>query len=183
MKNKNLIGSIINGLNIINYHITDNRQFFECICICGKIFKARTESIKAGTTKSCGCLRGDLVSKKNSLPNNLGALKLIYRYYEHNASKRKLEFLLSLEEFSKLVFNKCNYCGIEPQLSVLGINTKNRRPKEIYYNGIDRIDNSIGYKINNCVSCCSICNAAKSDLSNVEFHNWIKRLVSFNNGK
>lgn len=181
--NKDLVGTEINGLKITNYAGTGRRQFFDCICICRRLFRARVDSIKAGTTKSCGCLTGDLISRKNRLPDNQGALNLVLRHYTGNAKKRKLKFDLSLDNFRKLVFDKCYYCGIEPRPSTFTTSQENRRDKEICYNGVDRIDNSIGYTISNCVTCCSVCNGAKSDLSFEDFKNWIKRLVSFNNGK
>lgn len=178
--NKSLVGTIVNGLKISNYFSDKGRQFFDCICLCGRTFAARVDSIKAGTTQSCGCLRGDLVSQKNRLPDNLGPFNLVLRIYKKNAQKRNLDFLLSSEEFKRLIFSKCNYCGNEPKLSKFTTSQKNRRDREIAYNGVDRINNDIGYTLDNCVSCCSICNAAKSDMSYEDFINWIKRLVSFN---
>jgi hypothetical protein len=48
------------------------------------------------------------------------------------------------------------------------------------YNGIDRIDSSIGYILSNCRPCCRTCNVAKSDLSETEFWNWLTRIITFN---
>ena len=36
-------------------------------------------------------------------------------------------------------------------------------------NGIDRMNNNIGYEISNVVPCCSVCNKMKSSLSKEEF--------------
>jgi hypothetical protein len=181
--NDKLVGTEINGLKIIKYINNGKRQYFECTCMCGKNFTTRTDGIKIGAVKSCGCITGDLISQKNRLPDNLGSFNLVLRYYKGNAKKRNLEFQLSLEEFRKFIFDKCNYCGSEPTLSTFVSSQKNRRNKEIICNGIDRMDNSIGYMINNCITCCSICNGAKSNLSYEEFQNWIRKLVSVNNGK
>jgi len=179
-KNEKLIGHKINGLEIVSYNKLGRRQYFECLCICGNKFEARTDAIKSGSTKSCGCLTGDLISKKNRLPDNSGAINLVYRIYKHNAVKRSLDFSLSIEDFNKLIFDKCIYCGIEPQSKIFVSSQLNRRDKELSYNGIDRVDNNIGYIMSNCVSCCSICNAAKSDLSIDQFRSWISRLIEFN---
>lgn len=46
----------------------------------------------------------------------------------------------------------------------------------IIYNGIDRQDNSIGYKTENCVPCCKFCNLAKSKFTIKEFQEWINYL-------
>lgn len=45
-------------------------------------------------------------------------------------------------------------------------------------NGIDRVNNNIGYEINNCVPCCFECNAAKNNLTMDEFKDWIIRLYN-----
>lgn len=178
-QNKSLVGTIINGLKIVDYYSNGKRQFFECVCVCGKMFQTRADAIKSGATKSCGCLTGDLVSKKNRLPNNQAIINLVYKIYKDNARKRNLSFELSIGEFKNLIFADCFYCGNSPQLSKFA-GQKNRRDRFLSYNGIDRIDNVAGYFANNCVSCCSICNAAKSDLSFDDFKNWIQRLVKYN---
>ena len=45
------------------------------------------------------------------------------------------------------------------------------------YSGIDRIDSSVGYEPNNVVSCCKICNYAKSNLTKDDFINWAIRVA------
>ena len=43
-------------------------------------------------------------------------------------------------------------------------------------NGIDRIDSSKGYSVDNCVPCCAKCNYAKHDLSIDDFKNHIEKI-------
>lgn len=179
-KNSSLIGTEINGLKLKNYYVGNGRQYFECLCECGYTFQARCEAIKSGATKSCGCKTGDLISSKNRLPDNLGAVNLVLRHYKRNAEKRELKFSLTNDQFKDLIFGHCHYCGSKPTLSKFTSSQSNRRDRELSYNGIDRVDNSMGYEYDNCVSCCHICNVAKSDLSFDEFKSWIKRLVKFN---
>lgn len=179
MRNKKLVGTEINGLKVTNYYSSSGKQFFECFCVCGKLFQARVDAIKAGSTKSCGCLTGNLISQKNRLPNNVAMINLVNRTYKDNAAKRNIEFSLSLDEFKKLISMSCKYCGQEPQQAKFA-GHENRRDRFLTYNGIDRVDNNIGYIFSNCVPCCTICNAAKSDLSFEEFKSWIQRLVSHN---
>ena len=42
---------------------------------------------------------------------------------------------------------------------------------EFVYNGIDRVDNSVGYTIDNCVSCCGMCNFMKRSYNQLDFIN------------
>jgi hypothetical protein len=181
-KNKDLVGNKINNLDVIAIFPSNGRQFFECNCFCGNTFTVRADRLKDGGRQSCGCIKGDIISQKNRLADNKGITNLVLKSYKDNAKKRKLNFELSIEEFNGFIFSNCYYCGQEPQL-VKFTGYKNRRDRFISYNGIDRIDNNKGYILSNCVSCCKICNGAKSDYSFEEFRNWIKRLVSFNNGK
>jgi hypothetical protein len=49
---------------------------------------------------------------------------------------------------------------------------------DFVYNGIDRRENSIGYTLANCVSCCGPCNMMKKVLSYAEFIERCKRIAS-----
>lgn len=69
--------------------------------------------------------------------------------YRGNARTRGLEMQLSKAAFKGLVVRACHYCGI------MGAP----------YNGIDRVDNALGYVEGNCVPCCSICNQWKRAMS------------------
>ena len=65
---------------------------------------------------------------------------------------------------------------------MLNLQLKNPKTGEIrsgipiLYNGIDRIDSSQGYFKDNVGSCCKTCNRAKSNLSLVEFKDWISKV-------
>lgn len=68
-------------------------------------------------------------------------------YYKKRALNCGIPVELSDEQFYKLFDGICEYCG--------------RKPDHTCLNGIDRVDNDLGYTINNCVSCCSLCNDMK----------------------
>lgn len=74
------------------------------------------------------------------------------RYTQHksNCKRRGLINELTLEQFTYLINSDCEYCGN------IG-------------HGIDRVDNSIGYLINNCVPCCTMCNYMKKNYTEEEF--------------
>lgn len=44
---------------------------------------------------------------------------------------------------------------------------------EYVHNGVDRVDNALGYTPDNCVPCCSRCNYAKRAMPRGEFENWL----------
>ena len=45
-------------------------------------------------------------------------------------------------------------------------------------NGIDRLDSSKPYEVDNCVSCCSKCNYMKQDNTEQEFIDQIKKIYN-----
>ncbi|AKI80156.1 hypothetical protein QJ850_gp543 [Acanthamoeba polyphaga mimivirus] len=75
-----------------------------------------------------------------------------YMRYKSVAIEKGLEFTLTKQEFEKLVESNCYYCDCKYKNTI---------------NGIDRIDNNIGYILDNCVTACSMCNNMKNTL-NVE---------------
>ena len=93
--------------------------------------------------------------------------------YRNATKKSNRQFELSKEKFYDLISDNCYYCGSKP-------NSANKRylkyDSNFRYNGIDRVDNSKGYLVDNCVTCCEICNRAKLTMSLEEFKNWIKKV-------
>lgn len=133
-----------------------------CKCDCGNQKIVLGLSLRSKKTKSCGCLK----------VNNLRPLKYIMHNYVKCANDRKLCFGLTLDEFHNLIKSNCHYCGCAPQ-------QKRRAGKHIMtINGIDRINNNIGYIKNNVVSCCKVCNWMKKDLSIEKFIEHCKTISS-----
>ena len=73
-----------------------------------------------------------------------------YKTYIRGAQKRNYTFSIDLELFKTLVKSKCYYCHYM---------------KDNEVNGIDRINNELGYEPDNCVGCCETCNMMKYVLS------------------
>lgn len=184
MKNIDYVGTEVNELKIIGYFVDgdgqNRRPRFRCLCVCGKIFEPRTETIKNGTTKSCGCKTSELLSASHTLENDAAIINKIYYNYKQTAARKEIDFNLSLEEFIPLLSLNCVYCGRSPQLSIFSGSEKyKRKEKRFAYNGIDRINNDLGYAVDNCITCCSNCNRAKSDLPLEDFLSWIQDIVRF----
>lgn len=61
-----ITGNRYDRLVVIEYigNVNDNRQHWLCQCDCGKNITARGDSLKAGTTKSCGCLLKDIARER-----------------------------------------------------------------------------------------------------------------------
>lgn len=81
--------------------------------------------------------------------------------YKSGSKSRGIDFNLTEDEFFSFWQKDCYYCG-----------------SKIDTVGIDRIDSSIGYNINNCRSCCFICNTMKSSLKESDFLNHIQKVLN-----
>jgi hypothetical protein len=81
------------------------------------------------------------------------------------------EMKLTIENIKNLIFSACHYCGCLPNQMYSWY--------EIKFNGIDRVNNKIGYEADNCVTCCMMCNFAKRDLSYKTFIDWLNTIVEF----
>ncbi len=44
------------------------------------------------------------------------------------------------------------------------------------YSGVDRVDSTKGYTVDNCESCCKTCNVAKANYSKKFFVEWVMRI-------
>lgn len=150
-------------------------RVWACACTCGVERVVSARDLISGNTKSCGCLRVEVAKDKNRLPDGVASFNFLHYKYRVSAKKRSLDFFLSKEEFLDLTSSPCKYCGIKPLQSVFN----NKTPTPYVYNGVDRVDNKVGYIKENCVPCCYVCNLAKRSMSLAEFMAWIDRLVKF----
>lgn len=88
---------------------------------------------------------------KNLLPK--------YKAYERSAKCRKIEFAVTFEEFKTFWQENCYYCN------------------SIIENiGIDRVDSTKNYTLDNVVSCCAKCNYMKRNYTLTEFISHISKI-------
>lgn len=98
--------------------------------------------------------------------------KDVYREYVKKSKEREINFELSLEEASKLFDKNCYYCNRIP------MNLRRRDSGiDVYYQGIDRVDNSTGYVLDNVVPCCKYCNSFKNNRNLEEFEQHLDDII------
>lgn len=170
-------GQKFGRLTIIRHY--SREKGYECRCDCGNITIAKTWALKTGRHKSCGCLMREKVAARMRLPDNLTQKNNLYRQYKNSAKRRGYEFTLSKEEFIDMVEQECSYCGTSPCTTEKSYTCKYNHI-DYYYNGVDRIDNSIGYTKSNCVTACKFCNNSKNTLSKDKFLEYIKKIYIYN---
>lgn len=102
------------------------------------------------------------------------AINTILDNYTRGARTRNYEYMLTREEFIKLLYGNCYYCGAVPNMKM----RSSRSDAVIYYrNGIDRKVNTLGYTTKNTVSCCRACNIMKMNLNENDFIFHITQII------
>jgi hypothetical protein len=137
---------------------------WDCACSCGEVVSVYGSDLRRGRCNYC--------KKCNKIKSKQSPLKSLFGNYRRNANNRGYVFELSLIEFEELIIQECYYCGDAPNQLMHKKGTK----EGLYYNGIDRKDNKMGYTRQNCVTCCKFCNLAKNRFKIEQFLSWIKRI-------
>ena len=153
---------------------SDGKVRWECRCECGESRLVERSSLRSGDSQSCGCLQREIQSKRQQGIPGAASRSYVLHQYKASAKNRHLSWTLTEQEFDALTQGSCVYCGIAPS-------TVCRRSHygDFIYNGIDRIDNALGYTILNVAPCCFVCNQAKHDMPEEAFRAWIQRLVDY----
>jgi 5-methylcytosine-specific restriction endonuclease McrA len=80
------------------------------------------------------------------------------------AEQRGLDMRLTSTEIELYLTGDCHYCGT-PCPTLMG------------FHGIDRVDNTMRhYSLDNCVSCCALCNRMKGTLTVEEFRAHVEKI-------
>jgi hypothetical protein len=154
----------------------------KCICHNCKSIKI-ISGVHFKKRNSCGCLQHASDSWKHKgpktmpwqLPNGQASKNNLQYQYRTGALKRGLSYELDKKYFETIVVSPCVYCG-----DSLG-NTKAGQGKtsgDFKYTGIDRINSSMGYTVENTVPCCWNCNSMKNNMSVENFINHIKKILT-----
>lgn len=143
----------------------ERRTSWNCLCDCGNRLSTFASRLKRGVTQSCGCFRSDRHLEGTRKPFGYGSCTSIIHAYKRNARKRELKWDLTREQAVHFFEQRCFYCGSSP--------ANKHHAKNGYgaftYNGIDRVDNTLGYTPSNCVPCCGACNTMKLNGTLLEF--------------
>lgn len=146
---------------------------WKCQCDCGNIvYKSRSSITTRGETADCGCRTTWPDLPKGRRNGGASPFERSMSVFAKGSSKRGLDFSLTRDQVMELFLGDCYYCGAPPA------RTENAREQFIVRNGVDRVDNSIGYIPSNCVSCCYPCNWSKNDESVEVFIERCKRIAS-----
>lgn len=120
--------------------------------------KCGVEMPKRNQFESCSdCAK--TVAEMNAQPTSR------FNQYKHSAKRRGYTFGVNFTQFLGFYGKPCTYCGDEFD----GV-------------GLDRIDNAIGYEIENIASCCEWCNRMKLEFSASEWLSKLNKIVKNHSG-
>lgn len=166
-------GMVFTWLTVKGFSHKDSRhrKVWDVQCRCGNNKKVLGSALVSGNTKSCGCY-GIEKRKESRISQNHSEVTAVILSYKRHAKDRGFEWKLSRNEVEAVIFENCKYCGTPPSNRK---KTKNSLGDGMLYSGIDRVNSSIGYVIENVVPACKICNFAKSNMTIEEFRDWAIR--------
>lgn len=98
---------------------------------------------------------------------------MVFSKYRFRAQKKSVPFKISKDYFILIATQKCYICGAKPN------NKQYYKGKKYCYNGIDRINNAIGYVEGNVAPCCKKCNSKKTDQSLEAFFLHIVKIIKY----
>lgn len=147
-------------------------------CDCGVETSTTLMNLRSGQARSCGCLRMEnfrAASRRLRLGRGESSFRCLFAHYSRTSRLRRLEFTLDAALFRQIVTSTCYFCGAPPTQELFA---HRQSFGAFVYNGIDRLDNALGYTPGNSVPCCKHCNYAKRGMSESEFFEWISRVYA-----
>lgn len=153
----------------------DHYRLWSCQCDCKNIKVIAYRSLVSGKTISCGCIgRSNLTGGGlNKLGEGVARFNDLFLLYQKSAEKRNREFSLTREQFRLLTQSDCYYCGQPPSQRIRAGKECNG---DYVYNGVDRVDNTLGYILSNVRPCCKQCNIAKNTMTEQSFYLWLHQI-------
>lgn len=170
-----MIGKKFGRLTVLERHNSPSSGIkYRCVCECGSEAFVLGGNLRHNSTKSCGCLHSEMASvrqRKRLLKEfGLSSKNRVLVTYQNHAKERGLVFNITPESFYDLISKPCFFCGT----SNTNTSKSQHNNGDFSYNGLDRLNNSVGYTIDNVVPCCKHCNKAKLQMNVDDFEDWIR---------
>jgi 5-methylcytosine-specific restriction endonuclease McrA len=167
MKPKDLSGRQFGHWQVLSFAgINKHRKaVWNCRCVCGTERAVVAGDLRQHKSLCCGCV------DPKKLPPGESSKRQVHTLYKYHARNRDYAWNLTELQFRALIESACHYCGDPAGNSRIGT----RHNGAALYNGVDRVNNDVGYSPENCVPCCGMCNRAKANHDVGKYEAWVLR--------
>ena len=155
-------------------------------CDCGKEIERTVWNIVRGSTKSCGCMKGELCSARKILPGFGEVFNRAYSSHVHAAKDRSYVTHLTKEQYIEIVKKPCVYCGMfSRRKTQRGQRAKGKKAlfdkqvESVDANSVDRLNNEHYYDLTNSVPACFTCQTMKGTLTAERFFNKCREILAY----
>lgn len=149
----------------------NKKVVWRCICDCGQEILVRSDKLKEKeqSTRHLDHYPNGKFMPERPRTNSYVAISK----YMTGAKRRGIEWLLTYEQAMILLEGDCFFCGAKPSIVEASTNGV-----EFVRNGIDRLNPAQDYKVENCVTCCTTCNAMKGVMTLDTFISVVSRIYA-----
>jgi len=144
--------------------------------LCKKeLYYSSTSSLNYAIRKNQKCLSCSRKGRPSA--NRKRPFESLYNQIKYTSKNREIENSLAFEEFIDFTkIDKCYYCGNKIKWNEYNSYDNNHRIHSSY--NLDRKDNNDGYKKDNCVVCCELCNYMKRMMTIEQFIQHCRDIVN-----
>jgi hypothetical protein len=155
--------------------LSRTRDQATCLCECGSTITRSVYSLKGKGVRQCNQCKASMISEKNWKGYEEISGDVWFRITS-GASRRKLDFDLTVEEIWELFLGQDRRCAI----SGVPIHFSRNRIKSGITASLDRIDSSKGYVLENVHWVHKDINKMKLDTDLNQFIHWCKVIAEHN---
>ncbi len=182
-------GKLIIVENIIPSQGKKNRGgLWKALCDCGKEKQVKGHDFKPTRgPQSCGCAVLEQIAQGGKTRRRYGesTINIAYACHKYNAEEDGRQ-PLERADWDKIVFRPCYYCGgkdvknkahhFVKKNTFLHLSTEELDRFKVEMNGVDRVDSTKGYELENCLPCCGMCNKMKNSYPQQLFIDRVKQV-------
>jgi hypothetical protein len=146
-----------------------NLAYWECKCICGKIFIACGSDLRNGKTKTCGCKKG--IQSKRNFQGYKELTKTYFRSIFSNAKQRYIIFEITEKYIYELYLKQNKKCALSGEDISLSLSNHTA--------SLDRIDSKLGYIEGNVQWVHKDINKLKNVYNNQDFKDLCMKVAKY----
>lgn len=149
------------------------QSIWKCLCDCGNHKDVRGYHLIGKKIRSCGCLKRETVNIKW---NGFGKVaRWVWNAVRIGAERRNIQFELTAEDMWNLALSQNMKCALTDTPLIFIQSPKHKKESNV---SLDRIDSTQGYVIGNIQWVTKNINVAKQSMSQTEFIELCRSVVS-----